>query len=81
MNEFRVRIGEDGRVLIPVICRRQLNLTPGEEIIIKLDKNELHLFSLKHSLKDAQKLVKSHTKNQSLVGKLRKMRQDDSSHE
>lgn len=81
MNEFRVKIGEDGRILIPIFCRRQLKLSPGEEIIIKLDNNELHLFSLKQSLKNAQKIVKSYAKNQNLVKKLRQIRQEDSSDE
>ena len=81
MNEFRVKIGEDGRVLIPIFCRRQLKLSPGEEIIIKLDNNELHLFSLKQSLRNAQKIVKHYAKNQNLVKKLRQMRQEDSSDE
>ena len=81
MNEFRAKIGEDGRVLIPIFCRRQLKLNPGEEIIIKLDKDELHLFSLKQSLKNAQAIVQGYAKNQSLVKKLRQMRKKDLSHE
>jgi bifunctional DNA-binding transcriptional regulator/antitoxin component of YhaV-PrlF toxin-antitoxin module len=81
MNEFRVKIGEDGRILIPVFCRRYLKLSPGEEIIIKLDKDELHLFSLKRSLKNAQKIVKAYAKNHNLVKKLQQLRQEDSSGE
>jgi AbrB family looped-hinge helix DNA binding protein len=81
MNEFRVKIGTDGRILIPVICRRQLKLHAGEELVIKLDKEELHLFSLKQSLKKAQELVRAHTKKRSLVQKLRQHRQEDFSRE
>ena len=81
MHEFRVKIGEDGRILIPVFCRRQLNLSPGEEIILKLDKDELHLFSLNRSLKNAQKIVQHYAKNKNLVKTLRQQRKQDFQHE
>lgn len=77
MNEFRIKMGENGRLLIPAVCRRQLNLVSGQEVIVKIEDDELHLFSLEHSLKKAQQLVKKHAKNQSLVKKLMKNRRED----
>lgn len=77
MQEFRIKLGENGRVLIPAACRRQLKLVPGEDLILKIENEELHLFSLNHSLKKAQKLVKKYAKNQSLVKKLLQMRRED----
>lgn len=77
MNEFRIKLGENGRVLIPATCRRQLNLVSGQELIIKIEDHELHLFSLEHSVKKAQQLVQRYAKNQSLVKKLIKNRQED----
>ncbi len=81
MNEYRTKLGEDGRVIIPAACRRQLHLEPGEELIIRVENSEMHLFKLKHSLEKAQSLVKHYAKNRSLVKKLTDMREEDNSHD
>ncbi len=44
---------------------------------VKSDNNEPQLSGLKHALKNAQKIVKQYAKNQSLVKKLRQMRQTE----
>ncbi len=72
---------ENGRVVIPIQCQRLLQLQPGEELVIRIENDELHVFSLQHSLKKAQNLVRKHAKNKSLVEKLKTMRREDSSHE
>lgn len=77
MSEFRTRIGEDGRVVIPAAYRKELHLEPGEELIIRLDDDELRLISLRHSLKKAQKLVQKYAKNKSLQKLLKDMRAKD----
>lgn len=45
--------------------------------MMRIDNNEQRLFSLSHSLKKAQALVQSNAKKQSLVKKLKEMRQED----
>ncbi len=77
MHDYRAKLGEDGRIVIPAACRRELHLVAGEELIIRVENNEMHLSSLKHSLKKAQHSVRSFAKKQSLVEKLKKMRQED----
>lgn len=77
MHDYRAKLGDDGRIVIPAACRKELNLNPGEELIIRVENNEMHLLSLKYSLAKAQDLVQRHTKKQSLVEKLKKMRQED----
>lgn len=81
MLEFRTKLTEGGRVVIPALYRKQLQLEPGEELIIRLEDDELHLMSLKHSLKKAQALVQGYAKNTSLVTLLKEMRKKDASHE
>lgn len=81
MNEFRIKLGSDGRVLIPAPCRRLLHLEPGEELIIRVEDRELHLSSLKDSLKKAQAIVKRLAKEESLVDKLMKMRREEENNE
>ena len=77
MREFRSKIGEDGRVVIPALFRRELHIEPGEELIIKMEKNELRVISGKQSLKNAQQKVQLFAKGVSLVEKLKVLRQED----
>lgn len=81
MNEFRAKLGENGRIVIPAFCRKQLQFEAGEELIFHIKNNELHILSLKQSLKKAQALVQRHAKNQSLVEKLILLRREDNSHD
>jgi AbrB family looped-hinge helix DNA binding protein len=79
MLEFRTKLESNGRVIIPAACRRQLQLEQGEELIVRVENDELHLISLKHALKHAQALTRKYAKKQSLVAMLKKMRKEDES--
>lgn len=81
MNEFRAKMAENGRIIIPMACRRLLNIQPGEDLVLLVENQELRLFSLKHSLQSAKNIVRQHAKNKSLVKKLKTMRKSDKSHE
>ncbi len=81
MREFRSRMAEDGRIVIPAIIRRELHIEPGEELILKMAKNELHVISGKQALKNAQQRVQALAKGISLVEKLKTLRQEDSANE
>lgn len=81
MKEFRAKMGENGRIVIPVLFRRELNIEPGEELIMRMEKNELHVISSKQSLKNAQSKVQALAKGVSLVKKLKSLRQEDKSDE
>lgn len=81
MNEFRAKMNVNGRVLIPAECRNALHLKQNEELVITIVDDELRIYSLRHALKKAQELVQSYAKNQSLVKKLKEMRQEDSGNE
>lgn len=77
MREFRAKLGENGRILIPAYCRHQLQFEPSEELIIRMEGHELRIFSTKHALTQAQALVKKHAKGRSLVSQLKNMRKED----
>lgn len=81
MNEFRTKLGENGRIVIPASCRKLLHLEVGEELIIRIEDHELRLISQKHELKKIQSLIKRHAKNQSLVDKLLRMRKEEKKNE
>ena len=59
MREFNVSIGENGRMIIPALFRKQLNLKAGDEVLVKLSAdNDIIVHSPKQSLSKLQKLLK-----------------------
>ena len=82
MLEFRVKLGQDGRIIIPAECRHIMHLSPGEELVLRIENDEATLFSLHHAIQKAKEIVKSHNKNRkSMVQELIKMRRDEGQHE
>jgi AbrB family looped-hinge helix DNA binding protein len=81
MTEFRTKMSENGRITIPALCREQLHLEPGKDLIIRIDNEEMRIFSVEHSLRKAQKLVQKYAKNKSLLKQLKNMRSEDSRNE
>lgn len=78
MQEYKAKISENGRVLIPAVIRHQLHLEPGEELILRIKDDELHLISIKSALKKAQALVKGYIpRDQSLVEALKVARKTE----
>jgi AbrB family looped-hinge helix DNA binding protein len=81
MSEFRAKMNENGRIVIPAACRRLLDIKPGEDLILLVEDHELRVFSLQHSLQKAKAIVRLHAKNKSLVKQLKTLRQSDKDHE
>ncbi len=79
MREARSVITEGGRLVIPSAIRKELNIKVGEEVIMKVESGELHIFTYKNAIKQAQALVRRYNKkNVSLTDKLLKERKEDS---
>ena len=74
MREFRAKITENGRILIPAACRRLLDIKTGDDVVLLIKDHELRVFSLKHALQKAKALVRLHTGKRSLVKQLKTMR-------
>lgn len=82
MLEARTLITEGGRVVIPALIRRELNLNVGEEVIIKIESGEIHISTLKQAIKNAQASVRRYNKrNISLKDALIAGRRIESDHE
>lgn len=78
MKQHNLVVSENGRVVIPVIFRKQLGIKAGDEIVAYLNKNnEIILHSPKQSLAKLQQLVLSKNKKGSLVDSLIKMRRGE----
>lgn len=58
MQEQRIKIGEGGRIVIPVDCRKALNVKAGDELIVRIEDGELRLFRQTEALKRIQATLK-----------------------
>ena len=58
MREFKSKMGQSGRVVIPGEYRRRLGLRSGDEIIMHLDDEGLHLYTPAQAVARAQALVR-----------------------
>ena len=61
-NEARTRVNENGRLVIPVSFRKALEINPGDEVILRLEDDELRITTLKHRIARAQRNVRKYVK-------------------
>jgi len=67
----RMRINENGRVVIPASFRKRLGIRPGDEVVLQIQDDELRITTLKRNIERAQRLVRKHVKQgTSLVDEL-----------
>lgn len=62
MGYVKTKLGEGGRVVIPVDQRKALGLKSGDTVLLRVDGTELRMVSLKESIRRAQALVARHVK-------------------
>jgi AbrB family looped-hinge helix DNA binding protein len=71
IKESHIRINENGRVVIPASFRRAMGITSGDTVVLRLDKDELRITTLRKRLKRAQEIVRKHVpRTASLVDEL-----------
>lgn len=77
MREQNVIVSDNGRIVLPVMFRKQLNINPGDELILSLSPdNDIVVHSPKQSLQKLQDLVaKKHKTN--LVNAVIEMRRKE----
>jgi AbrB family looped-hinge helix DNA binding protein len=54
MQTEYVKIGEDGRVVIPASLRKELNIRPGDTLVIESDGDSLLVRGYERVLKEVQ---------------------------
>jgi AbrB family looped-hinge helix DNA binding protein len=70
-GEARARVNENGRVVIPASFRKALGICAGDEIVLRLEEDELRISTLKRRLERAQRRVRRYVKpGRSLVDAL-----------
>jgi AbrB family looped-hinge helix DNA binding protein len=58
-KQITAEINKDGRVLLPSLFRKALNLKEGEKALIILEDGEIRVIPLKEAVKKAQELFKA----------------------
>jgi AbrB family looped-hinge helix DNA binding protein len=67
----RMRVNENGRVVIPASFRKRLGIRVGDEVVLQIQDDELRITTLKRNIERAQRLVRKHVKSgTSLVDEL-----------
>lgn len=60
MDRQLVKVGSNGRFVIPSEYRRQLGIREGDELVIRLVDGELRIGTLSAAIKRAQQLVRQY---------------------
>ncbi len=58
--ETRLRVNENGRVVIPASFRKALGIRPGDEVLLRLEDDELRITTQRNRLERARKLVRKY---------------------
>jgi antitoxin PrlF len=61
-QETRMRVNENGRIVIPASFRKALGINVGDEVVLQIKDDELRISSLKRRIERAQRLVRQHVK-------------------
>jgi AbrB family looped-hinge helix DNA binding protein len=70
-QEARSRVNENGRVVIPAAFRKAMGIKIGDEVVLRMEDDELRISTLKRRIERAQRLVRQHVKpGTSLVDEL-----------
>jgi AbrB family looped-hinge helix DNA binding protein len=69
--EVRLRVNENGRVVIPAPFRKALGINAGDEVVLRIEDDELRITTLKRRIERAQRRVRQYVKPaRSLAGEL-----------
>jgi AbrB family looped-hinge helix DNA binding protein len=54
----RVRLNENGRIVIPAAMRKALKVKPGDELLLHMENGDLHVTTHMQRIRKAQELVR-----------------------
>jgi AbrB family looped-hinge helix DNA binding protein len=61
-TETRARINENGRVVIPASYRKMLGIKAGDEVILRMEDDELRITTMKRRIERAQRRIRQYVK-------------------
>jgi AbrB family looped-hinge helix DNA binding protein len=57
-----MRVNENGRVVIPASYRRALGIKAGDEVILRMEDDELRITTMKRRLERARRRIRQYVK-------------------
>lgn len=70
-DEAKARVNENGRVVIPASFRKALGINIGDEVVLRIQDDELRISTQRHRIQRAQRRARRYIKNnKSLVEEL-----------
>jgi AbrB family looped-hinge helix DNA binding protein len=61
-SEARARINENGRLVIPANFRKALGINAGDEVVLRLEDDELRITTLRQRIARAQRHARKYIK-------------------
>jgi AbrB family looped-hinge helix DNA binding protein len=61
-GDTRVRVNENGRVVIPAPYRKALGIKAGDEVILRMEDDELRITTRQRRIERAQRRVRQYVK-------------------
>lgn len=61
-TEARLRVNENGRVVIPAPFRKALGISAGDELVLRIENDELRITTLKRRVEQAQRRIRRYVK-------------------
>jgi AbrB family looped-hinge helix DNA binding protein len=69
-DETRTRVNENGRVVIPSSFRKALGIEVGDEVVLRIEDDELRITTQQRRIQRAQRRARQYVKGGSLVDEL-----------
>ncbi len=79
--ETRTRVNENGRVVIPSSFRKALGIEVGDEVVLRIEDDELRITTQQRRIQRAQRRARKYVKGSSLVDELLAERRAAAKHE
>jgi AbrB family looped-hinge helix DNA binding protein len=61
-TETFARVNENGRVVIPASYRKALGIKAGDQVILRMEDDELRITTMKRRLERAQRRIRQYVK-------------------
>jgi len=61
-QETKLKVNENGRVVIPAAFRKALGINAGDVLVLRVEDDELRIMTMKKRIEQAQRLVRKFVK-------------------
>ena len=61
-SEARMKVNENGRVVIPASFRKALGINVGDEVVLRIEDDELRITTMKRRIERAQRRARQYLK-------------------